>query len=70
MMPTSNQSLTAEQRSAAIEWLASAEKLNHFLRGTPGYPELAQGEIVHMFDVVESALFDLRRVLEASSVSN
>jgi len=69
-MPTNNKNLTAEQQVAAIEWLASAEKLNHFLRGTPGYPELDQVEIVHMFDVVESALFDLRRVLEASSISN
>lgn len=63
-MPQNNPRLTLEQKIAALAWKAACEKLDHFLRATPGYPELNPEEVEYMMDVTESALLELRRALE------
>lgn len=63
-MPTNNPKLTTEQRVTAIEWQACAEQLAHFLRGTPGHPELDEEGVTRMFDAVETTLLQLRRAFE------
>jgi hypothetical protein len=68
-MPQNNPRLTPDQKVAALCWVAACEKLDHFLCGTPGYPELKPEEVVHMLDTTESAFHELRRSIEASSRS-
>ncbi|MDM0086379.1 MULTISPECIES: hypothetical protein [unclassified Variovorax] len=63
-MPSRNKKLSFEQRVSAVEWEARAEKLSHFLRGSPGHPALEPHEIPPLFDEVEAALLDLRRAFE------
>lgn len=63
-MPQRNLKLSPEQRLAALEWVAACEKLGHFLRATPGYPDLSPEEVTLMMDTTESALLDLRRTFE------
>lgn len=68
-MPQRNLKLSPEQRLAALEWVAACEKLGHFLRATPGYPDLSPEEVTLMMDTTESALLDLRRTFEKSTRS-
>lgn len=63
-MPQNNPRLTPDQKIAALAWKATCEKLDHFLRATPGYPELSPQEVEFMMDVAESALLELRRTFE------
>ncbi|MGJ7542833.1 hypothetical protein [Variovorax sp. LT1R16] len=63
-MPQTNSRLTPDQKIAALAWKAACEKLDHFLRATPGYPELSTVEVAHMMDTTESALLELRRTFE------
>ncbi len=63
-MPQKNLKLSLAQRVAALGWVAACEKLNHFLRATPGYPDLSPQEVTLMLDQTESALLDLRDALE------
>ncbi|MGJ7544645.1 hypothetical protein [Variovorax sp. LT1R16] len=71
-MPRNNPRLTPDQMIAALAWKAACEKLDHFLRATPGYPELSPDEVANMMDTTESALLDLRRTFEerAKETSN
>lgn len=66
-MPQNNPRLTQEQKIAALAWQAACEKLDHFLRATPGYPELRPEEVAYMMDTAESALLELRRTFEETS---
>ena len=66
-MPQNNPRLTLDQKVAVLAWQAACEKLQHFLRATPGYPDLSPDEVVAMLDTTESALLDLRRTLEQRS---
>ena len=68
-MPQNNHRLTPDQKSAALAWKAACEKLDHFLRATPGYPELSPEEMAQMMDATESALLDLRRTFEEQARS-
>lgn len=63
-MPQNNPRLTSEQKSAALTWCDACEKLDHFLRSTPGYPSLGPEEVTQMMDTTEIALFELRRTFE------
>lgn len=63
-MPADNKKLTLEQRITAVEWEAQAEKLSHFLRGTPGHPTFEARQVPELFDDVEAALTHLRRAFE------
>ena len=63
-MPQNNPRLTSEQKSAALAWCAACEKLDHFLRATPGYPCLSPEEVTQTMDTTESALLELRRTFE------
>lgn len=67
-MPSRNTKLTPGQRVCALEWDAASEKMSNFLRGTPGHPDLGPEEMARMFDVLESALLDLRRVFETQPI--
>ena len=62
-MPQNNPRLTPDQKLAALAWQAACEKLEHFLRATPGYPDLTPEEVIEMLDTAESALLELRRTL-------
>lgn len=63
-MPQDNLCLTPDQKLAALACQAACEKLHHFLRATPGYPELSPDEFAYMMDTTESALLELRRTFE------
>lgn len=63
-MPSNNLNLSPDRRITSIAWLAACEKLDHFLRATPGYPELSPQEVNLMLDKTERALLDLRAALE------
>ncbi|MBB1601905.1 hypothetical protein A9977_17850 [Variovorax sp. UMC13] len=65
-MPQNNPHLTLDQKVAALAWVSACEKLDHFLRATPGYPQLTPEEVADMMDTTESALLELRRTFEHS----
>ena len=67
-MPQNNPRLTPDQKIAALAWEAACEKVRHFLRATPGYPELNSEEVAYMLDVAESAMLDLRRTVEKRAI--